>query len=110
MPPGCDTTQLLVHAKLYEVADKYGVPGLKDLSSDKFRSACDLFWPDEQFAIAAEYAFNTTPDGDEGLRKIVRDKLFVHRDLIKDPGVKQFLQKRPELMYELFLASITKSK
>jgi hypothetical protein len=92
---------MLLHAKVYEVADKYDVAGLKELSREKFMLACNIHWNSDQFSVAAEYAFTTTPDEDEGLRKSIRDTLAAHREIIKNPGIKVFLQRRPELMYEL---------
>jgi hypothetical protein len=86
---------------MYEIADKYDVPGLKELSRDKFDKACGAFWTCEQFGIAAEYVYTTTPDEDEGLRKCVRDTLAAHHEIMKRPSIEIFLQKRPELMYEL---------
>ncbi|KAA8626526.1 hypothetical protein PtrV1_02206 [Pyrenophora tritici-repentis] len=46
LPPRYDASQLLIHAKIYMAADRYDVPGLKDLSNDKFKTACDIFWAD----------------------------------------------------------------
>jgi hypothetical protein len=48
--------QLVIHAQMYEMADKYDVVGLKALSREKFRWACMKFWGDPEFAEAAVHA------------------------------------------------------
>jgi hypothetical protein len=61
----------LTHAKMYEVGDKYGVHGLKELSREKFLDDCKPFWEAEGFAVAAKHAFSITPEDNKGLRKVV---------------------------------------
>jgi hypothetical protein len=38
------SSQLLTHAKMYELADKYEAVGLKELAKEKFSSGCKHFW------------------------------------------------------------------
>ncbi|KAG9185993.1 hypothetical protein G6011_02549 [Alternaria panax] len=70
MPPphDGDAAQLLLHAMMYELADKYHVTGLKPLAQKKFSRWCEAFWEAKEFAMAAEHALTTTPDSDTGLR------------------------------------------
>ncbi|KAH4979754.1 hypothetical protein HBH69_185290 [Parastagonospora nodorum] len=104
IPPKGDDSQLLLHSKLYSLADKYDVPGLQDLAAVKFKTACAVFWKMEAFPAVAEHVFTSTPDADMGLRTIVKMLLLEHRqDLVKKDGIKSFLEKRPELMYELLV-------
>lgn len=86
---------------MYDIAEKYGVPGLKDLAKKKFSLACGVFWDSVEVAEAAEHVFTTTPEEDKGLRKYVVETLSAHREIVTKAGIKTFLQKRPELMYEL---------
>ena len=84
--------QLLVHAKLYEITDKYDVMGLKDLLAEKFKRACQRFWNEPVFAVAAHHAFSTTPDSDQGLRDIVSATIAAHMtELVKKPEVEALL-------------------
>lgn len=71
-------SQLLTHAKMYEVGDKYQVSGLKALAK---------FWDDELFAEAAVHAFSTTAEEDHGLRRIVCETISEHMGLVKKEGV-----------------------
>lgn len=82
---------LLVHAKVYTVADKYDVPGLKSHVAAKFHDTCRLFWNSTTFPLAARFIFESTPEHDEQLRDIVFETIESHRRLIKKPAVKAFL-------------------
>jgi hypothetical protein len=110
-----DAPQLLLHAKLYEIGktvvilskfltnaevilgDKYNVIGLKDLAREKFAGACKMFWNHDQFAIAAQHAYSTTPDHDNGLRHIVCDTIAEHPALVDKAGVDDMLTDTPGL-------------
>ena len=82
---------LLIHAKMYEVADKYDVVGLKDLSKEKFKLACAASWNDAAFSIAAHHAFSTTMEDDKGLRDIVSGTISDHMELIRKPEVQALM-------------------
>ncbi|KAF2134738.1 hypothetical protein P153DRAFT_362478 [Dothidotthia symphoricarpi CBS 119687] len=84
--------QLVIHAKMYEIADKYNIMGLKDLVIEKFSKACQRFWNDCAFPIAAHHAFSTTPEHDKGLRDIVSKTIADHMsDLVKKPEIETLL-------------------
>jgi len=88
--PGSE--QLLIHAKMYEIADKYHVVGLKELVLEKFSQACQKYWNEPCFAAAAHHAFSTTPDNDLGLRDIVSLTIATHMtELMKKPEVEALL-------------------
>jgi hypothetical protein len=94
--------QLLLHAKLYSLADKYNVQGLQDLAKLKFDCASKVFWTSSIFGSVAEHVFTSTPDKDVGLRSIVKKTLVENRlPLMKQPTIQTFLMKRPEMMLEL---------
>jgi hypothetical protein len=80
--------QLLLHAKMYEYADKYDVSGLKDLAIEKFSRSCKHFWNKDEFSVAAHHVFSTTVDKDKGLRDIVSATISAHMELVKKPQVK----------------------
>ncbi|KAI4915020.1 hypothetical protein J4E90_005057 [Alternaria incomplexa] len=92
IPVGPLPAQLMVHAKLYEIADKYDVLGLKELVIEKFKRACHSFWNDPSFAAAAHHVFSTTPEHDKGLRDIVLKTIAEHMaELVKKPEVEALL-------------------
>jgi len=91
--PSLDGTadQILTHAKMYEIGEKYEVMGLKELSQQKFSRACEHFWNDPKFSIAAYHAFSTTPDHDKGLRDLVSKAISKHLELVEKPEIEAVL-------------------
>lgn len=83
--------QLLLHAKMYDIGDKYTVTGLQQLAREKFLRACVSCWDSEYFATAAQYAFTTTPDEDKGLRDLISNTISQHMVLLKKPAVEALL-------------------
>jgi hypothetical protein len=90
-PASSDASQLLLHAKMYEIGDKYDVIGLKQLAREKFLRAAAKYWNHEQFAPAAHYAFSTTPEEDKGLRDVVNNTISIHMELLNKPAVEALL-------------------
>ncbi|KAG9186238.1 hypothetical protein G6011_02794 [Alternaria panax] len=62
---------LLIQAKMYEIADKYDVADLKDLVKEKFHWACTVSWNASTLSNAAHHVFSTTPEHEIGLRDTV---------------------------------------
>jgi hypothetical protein len=87
------SSQLLTHAKMYELADKYEVVGLKDLAKKKFSRGCKRFWDTPDFPIAAFHAFSTTPESDNGLRDCVSRAIGTNMQLIRKPKIRVLLMK-----------------
>ncbi|KAF2134922.1 hypothetical protein P153DRAFT_329795 [Dothidotthia symphoricarpi CBS 119687] len=83
--------QLVTHAKVYEMADKYDVVGLKALAVEKLSRACEHFWDHDDFAVAANYAFSTTMENDRGLRDLVSTTISKHIELVEKPEIKVLL-------------------
>lgn len=98
--------QLLVHAKLYELGDKYDVVGLKDIAKEKFDRACKHFWNTPTFAAAAHHAFSTTVEEDKGLRDIVSATISERIELVNDPGVSVLLTQFNGLALSILQAKI----
>ncbi|KAJ5755166.1 BTB/POZ domain protein [Penicillium manginii] len=80
-PPRDDSlTPLRFLATVYQVADKYLVPQLKEHSIEKFRYVLKKDWnfndPDnfDDFLSATALIYESTPQSDRGLRDLVVDK------------------------------------
>jgi hypothetical protein len=82
-----DAEQTLTHAKMYEMADKYDVVGLKQPYIDKYRRACVVYWDHPKFAESAYHVYCTTPTHDKGFRNIVCRTISQHIRLLKKPEV-----------------------
>lgn len=94
--------QLLLHAKMYEIVDKYDVIGLKELVQEKFKRGCEAFWSDNAFAVAAHHAFATTP-ADEGLRDVVKGTISNHMELIRKPEIQVLMNEHTGLALGVLL-------
>jgi hypothetical protein len=108
--PSSDSDQLLIHAKMYEIADKYDVVGLKDLVQEKFKRACGKFWNDDNFPIAANHAFSTTLAEDKGLRDIVSATISDHRDLLQKPEIQALMTEFNGLALGILLKMVDEQK
>jgi len=84
--------KILLHSEMYTIADKYDVPGLKELAREKFSLASEYCWQKIEFIIAAEHAYTTTMDDDDGLRAIVRDTLAAKKEILSRADVQTFLE------------------
>lgn len=93
--------QLVIHAKMYEIADKYEVVGLKDLAKEKFSRACLKFWNNANFPVAADYAFSTTPEEDKGLRDVVCKTFSEHMSIVNRPEVEAVMKGSNGLAFSL---------
>jgi hypothetical protein len=103
------SSQLLTHAKIYEIGDKYQVSGLKELSKFKFELACAKFWDDGMFAEAAHHAFSTTPEDDKGLRRIVCKTISDHMGLLKKGDVVGLMTEFNGLAFGLLMEKAEKN-
>ncbi|OCL12364.1 hypothetical protein AOQ84DRAFT_386178 [Glonium stellatum] len=83
--------QLVTHAKMYAIADKYQITGLKALASEKFRTACELHWDKQAFASAAHIVYASTLNHDKGLRNIVAQTISGNMSLLKKPEIEALM-------------------
>jgi hypothetical protein len=82
---------LVQHARLYELADKYQIQGLKPLIQGRFKNACQLYWRSGEFIVAADVVFATTPEEDKGLRQIVVETIAQHMEILKKPEIEPLM-------------------
>jgi len=83
------------------MGDKYAVKGLKDLARTRFTSTCATLWNEHVFAQVAEYALNTTPDSDIGLREVIRETIVSHIELLNKSEVAEMLNKNTSFMFSV---------
>ncbi|PYI17275.1 BTB/POZ domain protein [Aspergillus violaceofuscus CBS 115571] len=62
---------MLFAVKVYQVADKYQVPQLKDRAREKFKSIVETCWQTDDFPVAIEEAYKRTIKEDRSLRDIL---------------------------------------
>ncbi|KAF2732370.1 hypothetical protein EJ04DRAFT_337916 [Polyplosphaeria fusca] len=100
--PNEEKAQILIHAKVYAIADKYGIPGLKALARKKFAQQTELHWTSAEFADACQEAYETTVDSDRGLRDVVIQTFRANPSLSLRKDVELAVRETPGLAFELF--------
>lgn len=80
--PSTETSQvcpnLTVHAKVYALAEQYGIPSLKAVALDKFKREAGRFWVTNDFLDAAVEVYTSTIEQDRGLQDIVAETIHKH--------------------------------
>lgn len=105
MEPQVDAEQkshLITHAKVYAIAEKYGVSGLKTLAQDKFAQQIELHLDSHDLPEACQEAYESTVDTDRGLRNIVIQTFRSHPELSLRKDVEMAIRETPGLAFELF--------
>ena len=100
---------LVAHARVYMLAKKYFITGLKALALRKFTtSVCNRFDPDD-FLHAMQQVYLSTSDNKDGLRAVVVSTLYKHRYLLDQKEVQAVLKDFGEVTYDLvmFIHGIT---
>ncbi|KAF2464243.1 uncharacterized protein BDR25DRAFT_242779, partial [Lindgomyces ingoldianus] len=82
------TNPLLIHASMYAMADRYGIPKLTAWSKKKFADTIHDHWDSKDFIDAVVHIYDSTPDTDRGLRdEVVKAlKKYCGFDVAKVPG------------------------
>lgn len=97
----CSAEELATHDKMYEVTDKYNVVGLKGLAKEKFELACQSFWNDANFPIAANHTLCAAPDNDKGLHDILCKTTPKHTSPPKKPEIEAIMTESNRLAFDL---------
>jgi hypothetical protein len=93
---------VIEHAKVFAMAVKYQVDGLRDLATAKFKQSAEASWDHDYFAHAIFVVYNSTPGEMTQLRDIVSNILHAHFDKLKDkPEVETVVCSIPQLAYTL---------
>ena len=75
---------ILNHAKVFAMATKYQVHGLRSLAVSKFLEAVRTGWDHDSFARTIFTVYNSTADDVTGLRDIVAGTIHDHFDVLKE--------------------------
>ncbi|KAF3011199.1 hypothetical protein E8E13_011606 [Curvularia kusanoi] len=89
--------QMMFHAKMYEIGEKYVVGGLKELAREKFKRSCDSHWDTPHFAAAVRYVFSSTAEDDTGLRNITIKTISTHINVLNKPEINALLNEFNDL-------------
>ncbi|KAH7149118.1 hypothetical protein B0J13DRAFT_550713 [Dactylonectria estremocensis] len=91
---------LCLHAKVYAIAEKYQVSGLKEMALRNFSFLVPRTISPHNFAEASEIAYTMTIDSDRGLRDLVVEVLFSKSQFLEDEALKKLLKRLPDLTYD----------
>lgn len=97
-----DESHLLLHTRVYALAEKYDIPNLKVLAKRKFEMAMACYYDAPEFADAIEEVYCSTVDTDRGLRSIVLKAFQMHPRLATTPDVYDVIKETPSLAFELY--------
>ncbi|KAH7081155.1 hypothetical protein BKA63DRAFT_405086 [Paraphoma chrysanthemicola] len=70
------TKDLAIHAKVYAIADKYFIKGLKGAAREKFEKSVRDAFASKHFYDEVDIVFSTTPDNDASLRDLVAERIM----------------------------------
>jgi hypothetical protein len=100
--PDLDNAYLLTHARVYAIAEKYGIKGLKTLARSKFAAQIAQHFCSNEFAPSLAEVYESTVDSDRGLRDIVIQTFRSHPDIATRDDVEDVVRQTPGLAWELF--------
>ena len=95
-------SHLVLHTRVYALAEKYDIPSLKQLARGKFEMAMACYYDSPEFADAIEEVYCSTIDSDRGLRDIVLEAFKSHPQLANTQDVFAVITDTPSLAFELF--------
>ncbi|EON61622.1 hypothetical protein W97_00837 [Coniosporium apollinis CBS 100218] len=109
VPADLDATQpliqspnLIIHAKVYALAEKYNITALKALALEKFAVEAGTFWNSTEFSQAAYEAYTSTIESDRGLRDVVVGTLYQHPEMLSKKDVQDVVRDL-NLAYDLLM-------
>lgn len=84
---------LFSSVRVYAIADKYGIPQLKELARQRFSNWAENNWACDDFSAIAREVFETTPAKDRGLRDVVIRLVAMHAaDFIQQEHSRQLIE------------------
>ncbi|KAL0258136.1 hypothetical protein SLS55_007308 [Diplodia seriata] len=99
-------SHLIAHAKVYAIAEKYAITGLKSLARRKYASQLfdDNHWSSRtaDFAESMIEVYESTVDTDRGLRDLVIQAFRQHPELARSKDIELAVRDTPDAAWELF--------
>lgn len=96
------------HAKMYAMAEKYQIPGLKIVALHKYQQCLEETYAG--YATSIIIAFMSTPETDQGLRSEIVDSLSINDWLVEQEVLEKTVKEIPELVYALYRRLLEKSR
>ena len=100
---------MVFNAQVYCLADQYMMAALKHLAKDKFEAAIKTGWAMDDFLLAVDVVYSSSPEGDRGLRDLVvgvsGDNL---EKLLKNVGFQNLLSEKPKFAADIIISGVSK--
>ena len=106
------------HAKIYSLADKYAISGLKRVARDAIRDtlndymyACDIaisgtyayYGPWDSLVACVKEVYTSTPHHDRGLRDLITSTLRRNMHLFENEGLKALMLEIAQLSFDVLM-------
>jgi hypothetical protein len=102
---------IIEHAKVFAIAVKYQINGLRDFAASKFKDAATAYWKHDDFAHSFYIAYGSTPEEVTELRETVLDIAHQHLDdLEHEPKFETAFCNIPGLAFALLKRSRAEGK
>ncbi|KAI1495165.1 BTB/POZ protein [Biscogniauxia mediterranea] len=97
------TPNIVTHVRVYSLAEKYLVEGLKRIACDKFKAEVARQWSSQDFLDAVREAYTSTIESDRGLRDVITSAFYDHPTLLDKQDTQQLLRDLNALSVDLVL-------
>jgi len=78
---------MVFNVKVYSIAEKYDVPALKSIASQKFKESVKTCWNMDDFPPTITEVYGSTPPNDQELRRVIVDAACEHiTELLQKQG------------------------
>lgn len=94
-------SDLVLHVRVFALAEKYGIPHLKTLSLQKFRSTARKHWGSAYMVDALREAYESTIPAVRGMRDAMVEVLSDYRMLFDKADIDKLLLEIPHLSRDL---------
>jgi hypothetical protein len=97
-------SELVVHVKVFALAEKYAVGPLKALSVSKFEATAQQHWGSHYLAEAAREAYKpNVPDNVREMRDSIVEFLHTRLHILREEPIKKLLLALPQLSLDLHM-------
>jgi hypothetical protein len=98
-----DGDVLTTHAKVYALAEKYLIRGLKAVALRKFKAAAAVCSDVDDFLQATLEVYTSTIEDERGLRDVVVETLFKNSEWLDKEKVRAVIKELGALTYDLVI-------
>ncbi|KAH6953998.1 hypothetical protein BKA56DRAFT_234957 [Ilyonectria sp. MPI-CAGE-AT-0026] len=101
---------MVLHVKVYALAEQYDIPLLKALSLKKFEEAAQDHWRSPYLLDALREAYTSTIEEDRGMRAAGVKILHTRRELMDEGNVRELLKELPQLTFDQLMYFLDMSR